>query len=269
VGGRDVIGLIAGEGELPVQLARAARAAGHRVLAISVEGDAAALEGIADEIHRVGFGELRRIIDLLAAGGARAVLFAGGVSRARLVGEGDETFRSLAGEGGGRGDQTVFEVGRRLLEQAGITVASPLQFLGHLRVAEGVLTRARPSASEWADVRLGLRAARAAAGLEFGQTVVLRRGVILAVEGAEGTDETIRRGGRLASGAVVVKAARPRQDERFDLPAAGPRTLRAMAEVGARVLALEAGRTLLLDREETVAIADRAGIALAGVAAPD
>lgn len=268
MGGRDVIGLIAGEGDLPVLLAQAAQAAGHRVLAITVEGDGAALGRVADESHRAGFGEIRRILELLAAGGARRVLFAGTVSRARLVGEGDEAFRTLAGASGERGDQTVFEVGLRLLERAGIAVASPLEFLGHLRVEEGVLTRSAPTEAEQADVQLGMRVARTAAALEFGQTVVLKAGVVLAVEGAEGTDETIRRGGGFVRGVVVVKTARPRQDERFDLPAIGPRTLAAMADAGGRVLAVEAERTLLLDREESLRLADRSGIAILGVRIP-
>lgn len=267
MGGPDVIGLIAGEGDLPVVLARAARAAGYRVLAITVEGDGEALGRVADQAHRAGFGEIRRIIELLTAAGARRTLFAGGVPRVRLVDEGDATFRGLAGASGDRGDQPVFEAGLGLLERAGISVASPLEFLGHLRVEEGVLTRSAPTEAEQADVRLGMRAARAAAGLEFGQTLVLKRGVVLAVEGAEGTDETIRRGGSFAREAVVVKAARPRQDERFDLPVIGPRTLQAMAAVRARVLAVEAGRTLLLDREESLRLADGSGMAIVGVRA--
>lgn len=266
MGGRDVIALIAGEGRLPALLARAAKAAGHRVVAITVEGDGGELAGLADESYRAGFGEFQRMIDILAGSGVRRVIFAGRVSRARLVGEGDPAFRARVAAAGDRGDQTLFQqIAVDLLARAGITVVSPLTFVAHLRVEEGVLTRSAPTDDEAQDARTGLDLARRIAALDVGQTVVLRRGAVLAVEAAEGTDETIRRGGAMAPGVVVAKAARPRQDDRFDLPAVGLQTLETMAAVRARVLAVEAGATLLLDREECLAVADRSGIAIVGL----
>lgn len=268
MGGREVVALIVGAGRLPVLVAAAARARGHPIVAITVEGDGADLAGVADASYHAGFGDVRRVIEILAAHGARRVLFAGRVSRVRLVGEGDDVFRERLRRLPDRGDQAVFQqVMVDLLAQAGVEVGSPLEFVGHLRAGAGVLTRRAPTPAEWDDVQIGMRLARAVAALEAGQTVVLKHGVVLAVEAAEGTDETIRRGGGFVAGVVVAKAARPHQDERFDLPAVGAQTVQTMVAAGAAVLAVEAGRTLLLDREACLALADQHGIALVGVAA--
>lgn len=268
MGGREVIALIAGAGQLPVLVASAARARGHPVLAITVEGDGRDLAAVAETSYHAGFGEIRRIIEILAAHGARRCVFAGRVSRARLLREGDDMFRGRLGDLSDRGDQTVFQqVVVGLLTSAGIEVGSPLEFIGHLRVGEGVLTRRAPTGAEWDDLRVGMTLARAVAALDVGQTVVLKGGVVLAVEAAEGTDEAIRRGAGFASGVVVAKAARPQQDERFDLPAVGAQTLQTMVAVRAGALAVEAARTLLLDQEACTTLADQHGIAIVGVAA--
>jgi len=122
--------------------------------------------------------------------------------------------------------------------------------------------------SQTADVEFGLRVAKSVGRFEIGQTVVVKDGLVLAVEAVEGTDEAIRRGGQLArGGAVVVKVSKPGQDLRFDVPAVGPATIKLMAEVGATVLALEAGHTIVLEREETIGAAELAGIAVVAVPA--
>ena len=266
MGEGEPLGLIAGGGRLPTVLATAARAHGHRLVAIVVERAPHEAAVPADAVYEAGPGEMHRLVEILRDEGIRRVLLAGRVARARLVGEGDAVFRARLDSLNDRGDQTVFrQVVVDLFGRAGITVASPLEFVSHLLVAEGVLTRRSPSAEEWEDVRTGFRLARGIATLDLGQTVVVKRGVVLAVEAAEGTDETIRRGGRFARGVIATKAARPDQDERFDLPVAGLGTIQALAEVGGSVLALEAGRTLLLDRPECLEAAERAGIAVVGI----
>ena len=123
-----------------------------------------------------------------------------------------------------------------------------------------------PTKREWRDIEFGWEMAGAVGRLDIGQCVVVKDRVVVAVEAVEGTDEAIRRGGKLArSGAVVIKRFKPQQDRRFDLPAIGPGTIRAMADCGAAVLAIEAGRAVFLDREEAIAAADEAGIAVVGV----
>lgn len=265
MGEGEVISLIAGAGRFPVVVAEAIKARGHPLVCITVQGDGAELAPLADYHYRATFGEMQQIITILGTHGVRRVVLAGQTSRTQLIGGGDEKFHQWLAAAGDRRDHLVFLQGVRQLAQQGIEVASPLEFVGDLAVPPAVLTARRPSDAEWDDIRLGMTIARAMAGLDVGQTVVLTRGVILAVEAAEGTDETIRRGGAMAEGAVVTKAARPNQDDRFDLPTIGLQTVATLRAARASVLAVEAGRTLLLDRGPTIAAADAAGITILGV----
>jgi DUF1009 family protein len=265
VGGGDVIGLIAGAGRLPVILAEAVKARGHELVCVTIEGDGRALEPIADAAYHAGFGEIERIITILRRHRAHRVLMAGQVQRRRMVGEGDHVFRRRLAATDDRRDQAAFRAVVRAFAEHGIAVVSPLEFIGHLLIGPGVLTARAPNEAEWDDIWFGMQIGRAIADLDIGQTVVVKSGVILAVEAAEGTDAAIRRAGTLADGGVVVKVARSLQDERFDLPAIGPQTLASLIEAKAAVLAVEAGRTFLLDRAETSAAADQHGIAIVGV----
>lgn len=266
---RDAIGLIAGGGTLPIVLARAVKARGHPLVCLALDDADTSLGTLADHTYHVHFGQVEDVIAALRRHGARRVLMAGRVSRADLVDRGDAMFRRWLGEAPDRRDQSVFRRGVQRLHDLGVEVASPLEFAPELAIPAGVLTRRAPTELEWHDIRLGLSVARTVAALDAGQTVVLKQGVILAVEAAEGTDAAIRRGGGLAAGSVVVKAARPDQDPRFDLPTIGAQTIALLQDVGAAVLAVDAGKTLLLDRREAVAMADRAGLALVGVDAAD
>ena len=144
-------------------------------------------------------------------------------------------------------------------------MVSPAERLPELLTPEGVLTRRQPTSGEWEDIRFGLDVARRVGELDIGQCVVVKDRMVVAVEAMEGTDETIRRAGGLRPGAVVVKILKPTQDPRLDLPSAGADTVRVMREAGARVLALEAGRSLFFEREEAVRLADEAGISIVGV----
>jgi hypothetical protein len=167
-----------------------------------------------------------------------------------------------------RRDQHFLAAFAGLLEQRGMRVADQLDYVGDLLPALGPLAGPPLSVDEERDVTLGITIARALAAHDVGQTVVLKRGVILAVEAAEGTDATIRRGGEMAAGVVVVKVSRPDQDPRFDVPTVGLETIQVMAEVQARVLAIEARRTIVLDRKELIAGAEAAGITVIAVEAP-
>lgn len=149
------------------------------------------------------------------------------------------------------------------LRKEGITLLESTRFLSSVLLPKGILTRRAPSEQEVEDIRFGREIARAIASLRIGQTVVMRAGTVLAVEAAEGTDEAIRRGGSLGrGGVVVVKVSRPDQDPRFDLPVVGLGTMASLKAAQATALALDAGKTLLLDREEVVGEADKAGIAI-------
>lgn len=269
MGAGEAIALIAGAGRLPVVLAEAVKARGHGLVCVTIEGDGEGTRQIADYAYRTAFGEIDRIISILESHHVRRVLLAGQVPRSRVVEEGDAIFRAGSAAVGDRRDQSMFlEVLVPLLARSGIEVMSPLEFIGHLRVESGVLTRRAPSEAEWEDIRIGMTSARVVADMDIGQTVVVKHGVILAVEAAEGTDATIQRAGAMVQGAVVVKVARPRQDERFDLPTVGLQTVATLQSARASVLAVEAGRTLLLDRAEALAAADRGSLAIVGIELP-
>lgn len=269
MGAGEIVALIAGAGRLPVILAGAVKARGHGLVCVTVEGDGRAVEQIADVAYVAAFGEIERIVSILRSHQVRRAMFAGRVSRARMVGEGDAAFRRGLLSLGDRRDQTVFQrVVIDFLARHGIEVISPLEFIGDLLVREGVLTQRAPSEAEWEDIRTGMTLARSLAALDVGQTVVLKHGISLAIEAAEGTDATIRRGGEMVEGTVVVKAARPHQDDRFDLPTVGRQTIETLQTAHASALALEASRTLLLDRDDCLAAADRAGIAIVGIELP-
>ncbi len=264
-GRRDTIGLIAGGGSLPVELASAIKARGHPLVCLALEDADPGLARLADHAYAIRFGQMEAAVAALQRHGAGRVVMAGRVSRTDLLERGDTLFRDVLAEASDRRDQSVFVRVAARMAQLGLSVVGPLDFAPELAVASGVLTRRAPTADEWEDIGLGMSVARAVAAQDVGQTVVLKRGVILAVEAAEGTDATIRRGGEMAPGAVVVKAARPEQDPRFDLPAVGTHTVALLEEVGAAALAVEAGRTLLLDRPRVLNAADRAGVAIVGV----
>ncbi len=261
----EVIGLIAGTGRLPPILAEAVKTRGHRLVCVTVEGEGKAVAEIADYSYRTAFGQIDQILAIFRSHEVHRVLLAGRVPRTLLVGGGDAGFRQGLAGLSDRRDHNVFLLFEQLLAQIGANVASPLEFVNDLVVKAGALTLRVPSSREWEDIRLGMTVACDVAALDVGQTVVVKDGVILAVEAAEGTDATIQRGGGMTDGACVVKVARPKQDDRFDLPTIGTQTIETLRLARASVLAVEAGRTLLLDRAQSVAAADRGGIALVGV----
>lgn len=268
MGPRDVIGLIVGTGRLPELIAEAVKARGHRLVCITIEANGAALTQLADHSYRTSFVEVERMRSILQRHGVRRVVLAGRVPRTRLIAEGDAAFRARLKQLPDRRDQTAFDLLAQLLAEVNITVVSPLEFVGELTVDAGPLTRRFPSPAEWRDIHLGMSVARALAAMDVGQTVVVKEGVILAVEAAEGTDATIQRAARMSEGIRVIKAARPTQDDRFDLPAVGLHTIEVLTTARASVLALEAGHTLMLDRSQCLAAADDAGIAVVGVERP-
>ncbi len=262
---RASLGLIAGSGRLPVVLAEAMKARGYGLIALMLE-DQPALAAAADHAYTISFGDVGGIAAHLARHGVRRVYLSGTVSRSSLITEGDVQFRRTLASAADRRDQAAFAtVFLPLMQANGIEIGSPLEFLRSLVVGAGVLTTRAPSGQEREDIRFGMQIARAVADLDIGQTVVCKDGVILAVEAAEGTDDTIRRGARMGRGVVVAKAARSEQDNRFDLPAIGLTTIETMQQVGATALAVDSGRALLIDREESLAAADRAGITIVGV----
>jgi len=265
----STIGLIAGGGRFPLLLAESARRAGHRVVAVAhVHQTDPDLERLVDACTWVKLGQFGKVLEALRAGGAEGVVLLGSITKARFFRDAmlDGLGLKLLAQVAVRSDDNLLRTFARFLDGQGIPVVDATPYLADRLAPEGVLGRHAPTAAEAEDARYGLELARAIGRLDLGQTVVVKDRVGVAVEALEGTDACIRRGGELAKeGAVVVKAVKPQQDRRFDLPAVGPDTVEAMRAVRCRVLAVEAGATLIMDREEMVRRADAAGIAVMGI----
>lgn len=266
---RERIGLVAGSGRFPVLFAETARRRGVEVIAVAHRGETdPELEGVVAGITWIHPGELERMIVALQSAGVRRVVMVGGIAKPRLFRELRPDARAIAmlARIGQLRDDLVLRGVAAEFETEGIAVVESTMYLQEIVPTAGVLGARVPTEAEWDDIRFGFRAAKVIGQFDIGQSVVVRMGAVLAVEGIEGTDATIRRAGQLANGnIVVVKVCKPTQDTRFDLPAVGPETVRALAQVRGRALAVEAGRTITLDRAEMVALADQHDIAVVAI----
>lgn len=262
------IGLIAGAGPFPLLFAREMRKAGRGVVAVAHEGETdPALAESVDSLCRIQVGEIEKLFSFFKSSGVTEVAMAGGIRKERIFNlRPDARCLALLSTLKERGDDSLLRALADEMERDGIRVLSPTDLVPELLAPVGEMTRPL-SAKEQEDVRFGWHVAKEIGRLEIGQCVVVRDRVVLAVEAIEGSDAAIRRGGKLAGkNGVVVKVCKPGQDLRFDLPSVGLGTIGAMIEVSASVLAIEAGKTLLFDREETCAQARAADIALVGIA---
>ncbi len=268
-GAGERIGLIAGNGRFPIIFAENAKRLGYAVSAVAHIGETAPeLEQYVERIHWIKVGQFNKLIQALKEDGVRQAVMLGGIKKTHVFTTVRPDLRALALFSRlkqWKDDAILREVATEL-EGEGIQIRESTFGLRGILVEEGSLTERSPSKKEWEDIRYGWEVAQDIGRLDIGQCVVVKDRVVVAVEAVEGTDEAIRRGGVLAGeGAVVVKRSKPQQDLRFDLPAVGPATVEVMASVKATVLALEADRSVLLDRGETLRKAERAGIAIVGL----
>jgi DUF1009 family protein len=268
----NALGIIAGNGEFPVILARAARAQGIAPLvAVAFEGETAAtVAKEVDEIEWLRIGQLNRLIKAFTSRGITRAVMAGGITPSNLFKNLRLDLRMLAVAARlkERNAASIFGAIADELARDGVALIDPRPILGAAVPAPGCLTRRKPDRRAQQDIAFGLKIARSVAALDIGQTVVVKKGTVLAVEGFEGTDQCIRRGGALAGetgGAVAVKVSKPGQDFRFDIPCVGPRTVASCRAGRIAALALQAGGTALLDRETIIAQADRDGLCIVAV----
>jgi len=263
------IGIIAGGGQFPELFIDAARRAGRQVVVIAHKGETdPRVAAAADEVCWIKLGQLGRILSFFKESGVKDVVFLGTITKTRIFRDVMPDFRALTlwNKIDRRQDDAILRAVAGELEAEGLAVLESTLYLQHLLFPRGLLTKKKLSQSQRADIEFGWKIAREIGRLDIGQCVVVRDCAVLAVEAIEGTDATIRRGGELGKeDAVVVKLRKPGQDFRFDLPATGLQTIQTMQSVGAKVLAVEAGQSLLFDREEMVAAANKAGIAVVGV----
>lgn len=258
------VGLVAGAGSLPRELARRIRAAGRRVVCVQVQGDSSGLAELCDRHERFPLARALEALSVLQQEGVRELVLAGKVDKLDALRAARGMLVQLVEGSDGR-DPELWQVLCRFLEGRGFRVLAPAAFLHDLVAREGVLAGRPPTAREREDLALGFRVAKQVAAAGIGQAVAVRDGVVLAVEAAEGTDEMVRRCAAFGPGAVVVKVAWPQQDTRFDPPVVGPGTLQAMAEAGAAALGVEAGAALLLGPEEVARQAEELGISVVGL----
>jgi UDP-2,3-diacylglucosamine hydrolase len=262
----ECVGLIAGDGELPALLVRAMLIQGLDIAAIALsEPIYRQLQPLVQHLHCLSPGQGNKIIETLKRDGVRDLVLIGKVSKDVLFRRwrfDSRAWHILRRAKSFQDDVLLTEIIREL-ETEGIRVVEQSYFLPELCPKEGILTRRRPTRREWQDIEYGFSVARSVGKLGIGQTVIVKHGTILAVEAMEGTDEAIRRGCRLAhESAVVVKVSRPGQDLRVDMPTVGMTTLQVMRAGRATVLAIEAGKTLMLGGEGFPRVADDAGISV-------
>jgi hypothetical protein len=260
-------GLIAGNGRFPFLVLEGARSQGIEMAVIALKEEASPeLEKTAKRLHWVSLGELSKAIDLMQQEGVKRAVMAGQVKHNKIFSSirPDWKLAKLLLALPRKNTDSLIGAVAKVLEEEGIQLVDSTMFLKPLLPEAGVLTRRSPNEHEAADIEYGLGIARHIAAKDIGQTVVVADRACVAVEAMEGTDETIARAARFANGKplVVVKVSKPRQDMRFDVPVVGLPTVESMKLAGATALAIDANRTLLFDREQLIAMADAAGIAV-------
>ncbi len=264
------LGLIAGRGTFPYLVAEEARASGCEVYTAALSGEAPSnIDQVSNKVLWVKLGELGKLAKFFQHETVNEAIMAGNVSKPQLfsgnVRPDFEMVKVLSHLKNWK-DESLLSAIADYLEQKGIRVIDSTTYLNNALPEEGVLTKRQPTKKEWEDIAFGFQMAKQVAGLDIGQTVVVKERCVVAVESIDGTDETIRRGGRLAEkGAVVVKVARPKQDMRFDVPAVGLETINSAVASGISAIAIEAGRTIFFDGKDAIQIANQHKLAIVSV----
>jgi DUF1009 family protein len=258
--------IVAGEGVLPVEIAKRLTLQGFPPLVITLRGDGQVFGGISDPLVRLRYPSLSRVIKEVRRHGVQNVILAGRVPKKLIYVPAlfDPLILKLLARSG-RDDHSLLASVVEALEKEGITVVPYWHILREYLASEGSMGHRPPTANEIRDFQYGATVLKATLPCSFGQALVVADGAVVAVEAMEGTDATIRRAGELVPKGVLVKMMRMDQDTRYDLPTVGPETIENMAKAGLTCLAVEAKRTLILDPEKTFALAKRCDIALWGL----
>jgi hypothetical protein len=260
------IGLIAGNGRFPLYFADSARKGGNEVVAVAIREETnPELENLVDQINWFHVGELQGMIDFFLQMKVDRIVMAGKITKTLMFEKirPDIRLMKVFEKTPVRNDDALLKALANEFISEGIHVCDSTTFLTSLLPEKGILTKRHPNDDELLDINYGHEIAKKIAGLDIGMTVVVKNRAILAVEAIEGTDQAILRGGQLGNGSVtVVKVARPVQDMRFDLPVVGLDTIRTLIKAKACCLAFEEKKTLLLDRDELIELADNNGLAI-------
>jgi UDP-2,3-diacylglucosamine hydrolase len=263
-------GLIAGNGKFPFLVLAAARSQGiDMVVAAIKEETFPEIEQHASTVHWMSLGQLGKLIKTFKSEGVNRAIMAGQVKHKQIFSGiiPDLKMIQLLASLATKNTDSLIGAVAKLLEQEGIHLMDSTAFLGPLLPEPGVLTRRQPSEDEKTDLDYGYKIARELGRLDLGQSVVVCDGACVAIEAMEGTDAIIERAAGLVNGRslCVVKLAKPNQDLRFDVPVIGPATVRLMARLKASALAIEARKTLMIDRDELIGVADRENVTIVAV----
>jgi UDP-2,3-diacylglucosamine hydrolase len=265
----DKIGIIAGNGRFPFLVAEEIKKTGARVIGVGLKEETdPSFEKLADKIEWIDLGQLQKLIDFFHNEGVSTAVMAGQVKHVQIFAALKMDLRAIKLLASLKNKKTDSLLGAIAadLEKEGIHLIPSHKHLSHLLPRKGVITGSKPGKKEQEDIEFGFGAAKQIAGMDIGQTIAVKDRAVVAVESMEGTDECIRRAGRLAKdGITIVKVAKPNQDARFDIPVIGPGTIETMAESGARILAVESGSTLMLDMERMLELAKREKITIVAI----
>lgn len=265
----EKIGLIAGDGYLPIVFARALKERDLKVVAVVYGVEARdSLERYVDRVFLIDIGQLQRLVETFRSEGVCDIVMVGKIDKTVIFSgiKPDGRAISLLSRLENKKDDLLLRAIADELERDGLNIQSLADYLPSIFAEKGCLTKRVPTEDEYRDIRFGRGIANGVGELDIGQTVVVRDQAVLAVEAIEGTDEAIKRGGRLGKEqVVVVKLSKPNQDMRFDIPVVGVETIRSLKEVRGSVLAIEAGNTIVLDKEEMIGFADQEGISIVAI----
>jgi hypothetical protein len=262
-------GLIAGGGRFPLMVLSAAKQQGHEMVVVAVKEETLPeIEALADRCYWVSLGELTKLIDILQKEQVSEAIMAGRVQHKRIFSSirPDWKLVKLLASLPRRNTDSLIGAVAKILADEGIQLIDSTALLAPYIAKEGPNTKRKPTADEQADIDYGTEIARALAAYDIGQSVVICEQACVAVEAMEGTDSVIERSGQYSNGRrlTVVKVAKPKQDMRFDVPVIGPTTIQKMKGANATALAVDAGKTLFIDRDELLAAAEKAQIAVVG-----
>jgi UDP-2,3-diacylglucosamine hydrolase len=263
-------GLIAGNGRFPLLALESARRLGHEVTVVAIQEEASRdIERVAPSCHWISLGQLSRLIEILKQEGVTEVVMAGQVKHAKIFSSIRPDWRLVKLLAALPAKNTDGLIGGvvRILEEEGIHLRDSTALLQPMLAGAGVMTRRKPDKEEEGNIQYGRRVANALAGFDVGQSVAICERSCVALEAMEGTDAMLRRAATLANGRrlTLVKAARRREHLLFDVPVVGLATILVMRETGTTALAVEASRTLMLDKDELLGAANEAGIAIVGL----
>lgn len=265
----EKIGLIAGNRKFPLIFSQAAKKKGYNIVAVAIKGDTSRkLKSLVDKIYWLGLDEFSRMFEIFKDEGIDKVVMAGQISPWRLFSKEiakDELLSNLLANMKDKKADTIFGGIAEKLKEHGIELIDSTTFIEEYLPQKGTLTSLEPPFSAWEDIYFGLDLAKAIAYLDIGQTVAVKSKAVVAVEALEGTDNLIRRSGRITRGITLIKVSKPKQDKRFDIPVVGLNTVRNLVKAKAACLAIEAGKTLFIDIEQSVKLANKYKLAIVAV----